>query len=85
MQLHILENQKRFPHFQFELGGAWARHDPRYVCVSVCVRACVLACVCVCVCARARARACLRVRVCVCACVSVRVCRECVRERERNL
>lgn len=30
MKLDRIENQKRFPHIQFELGGTWARLDPRH-------------------------------------------------------
>lgn len=30
MRLDETQNQARFPHFQFELGGTWARKDPRH-------------------------------------------------------
>ena len=30
MLLEEIANQKRFPHFQFELGGTWAARDPRH-------------------------------------------------------
>jgi len=30
MHLEQTANQKRFPHFQYELGGTWALRDPRH-------------------------------------------------------
>jgi len=30
MHLDEISNQKRFPHFQYELGGSWAARDPRH-------------------------------------------------------